>query len=193
MRNDQNLETQPWLNNKIQEISSITSGIMTLEFNKKLQESSKLDLVGDAVFRAHTFQVPDLIEACNNLIWRQQDCITNSITAISQHHLGLKFGKKTALKLLNKKNSSEKIELLAEQCGIDFEEHYPISFKRGVAAYKVPTIISDKEETVFRDKWTLNLDLPILTEEKDLIPSILINRRDIFRGASILKEENGKN
>jgi tRNA(His) guanylyltransferase len=190
LRNDQSLEAEPWYSNRTNKIISITAATATLIFNKILQKVPTLDLVGDAIFDAHISQVPDLTEACNNLIWRQQDCMRNAITSVSQHHLGLKFGKKTALKILNKKISVEKIQLLSEQCGIDFEEHYPSSFKRGVAVYKVPTLLSDKENTILRDKWTLNLELPIFTEEKDLIPSILINRRDILRGDSVLKNDD---
>lgn len=195
LRNDQALDTQPWFDNRINKITSITAAIATLGFNKLLQDTDpKIDLCGEAVFDARVFQVPDLTEACNNLVWRQQDCIKNAITSASQFHLVNKFGKRTALKMLHKKISSEKKKLLLNECGIDFDEHYSSAFRLGAAIYKIPMIISipGKEEPIYRDKWSLNTNLPVFTQDKDLIPSILINRRDIFRGASVSLNTDGE-
>jgi tRNA(His) guanylyltransferase len=71
VRNDQNFETEPWLNNKIQQIASSASSIFTLAFYKI---ASSLDLepnlLGDPVFKTHVWAVPSLVEASNYLIYR---------------------------------------------------------------------------------------------------------------------------
>lgn len=185
LRNDQSLEAEPLYNNRIQKIISIIAAKTTLGFNKLLQTiEPKLDLVGEAIFDCRVFLVPDLTEACNNLVWRQQDCMKNSLSGASQAALADKFGKRTALKLLHKKVFSEKKQLLLEQCNIDFDNYYSSAFRRGAIVCKVPTLLPllGKEEKILRDKWTLNTDLPIFTEDKDYLASILLNRRDIFRG-----------
>lgn len=188
LRNDQSLEAEPWYQNRIQKMVSIAASLTTLGFNKCLQTTaSKLEVVGDAIFDARVFAMPYISEVANNLIWRQQDCQKNAISGAVQTELANKFGKRTALKLLDKKISSEKKELLLHHCGIDFDDYYPSSFRRGVAVYKVPTIVSfNKEGEVSRNKWTLNWEIPDFVEERDFLLSILINCKDIFRVPSVL-------
>lgn len=190
LRNDQSLESEPWYQNRVQKIVSIAASLTTLGFNKFIQESTiKSDIIGDAIFDARVFEVPSITEVSNNLIWRQQDCIRNAISSASQFELGNKFGKKTTLKLLHKKASSEKKELLLNNCGIDFEDYYPSEFKNGVATYKVPYLITGKDEEILsRSKWILNTDLPNFVKDKDFLLNILINGKDIYRGLEL----NGK-
>ena len=191
LRNDQSLDAEPWYQNRVQKIASISGSLVTLGFNKSLQMlEKKLDIVGDAIFDARVFTLPYISEVANNLIWRQQDCIKNATSCAAQAELSRKFGKKTALKLLHKKVSSEKREMLLHHCGIDFDDYYPASFRRGVAVYKVPTLVPTSTGPVSRNKWTLNWDLPNFVEDRDFLLNILINGHDIFRAPSVLPFES---
>lgn len=191
LRNDQSLEAEPWFQNRIQKIVSVSSSLTTLGFNKCLQTlPEKLDIVGDAIFDARVFALPYLSEVANNLIWRQQDCIKNAISSAAQAELSTKFGKKTALKLLDGKISSEKKEMLLHHCGIDFDEYYPASFRKGVAVYKVPTIVPTKDGGISKNKWIINADIPDFVEERDFLLSILLNGKDVFRTPNALKFED---
>ncbi|HVI40116.1 MAG TPA: tRNA(His) guanylyltransferase Thg1 family protein [Anaerovoracaceae bacterium] len=187
LRNDQSLDAEPWYQNRVQKMVSIAASLTTLGFNKCLQTlDTKLDIVGDAIFDARVFAMPYISEVANNLIWRQQDCSKNAISGAAQAELAAKFGKRTALKLLDKKISSEKKELLLHHCGIDFDDYYPTSFRRGVAVYKIPTIVPTKDGGVSRNKWNLSWDIPNFVEEKDFLMNILINGHDVFRAPSVL-------
>jgi len=178
IKNDQSLESQPWLQNRVQKIVSRSASLATKGFEVAgdLLEAP-LDLVGDPLFDARVFVVPYLGEAVNNLIWRQQDCRKNAISMAAQTHLGAKKGRKTALNILHQKNSQQRLDLLREECQIEFEEFYPMSFQHGIGIYKIPT----PHEETFRNKWTLNFDLPWFASNQDFLYNILTNGSDLFR------------
>lgn len=173
LRNDQSLESEPWFQNRISKITSITASLATKGFEKSLMTlDSTLDLIGDPVFDCRASARPNIPEAANCVLWRQFDCISNSVTMAAINHLSQKLGHKTALKLLHEKNTKERKQLLLEKCDIDFDEYFSAAFRHGVAVYRTPTIIND---TYSRDKWTLDFDLPLFSEEQDFIYNILIN------------------
>ncbi len=75
----------------------------------------------------------------------------------------------------------EKIDLLHQECGIDFNE-YPHSFRRGATCYKIPKIVADG---VMKTKWTINAEPPIFTKDQSFLSNIFKNGADIFREASL--------
>ncbi len=185
LRNDLNFDSEPWYQNRIQKINSVSSSLATLAFNKSLNRLPlPLDIVGDAVFDARVWTVPSIAEAVNYIIWRQQDCFKDSVTTAAQIGLNNTIGKRAAAKYLYKTSIIEKKELLYKYSKIDFED-YPDLFKKGSAAYKVPTIVSDKDEPIYKNKWVLNDEIPSFVEEKDFIYNILLNGHDIFRATNI--------
>jgi len=187
LKNDQSLDSAPWFQNRIQKISSATAAMATKGFERSLQTLDKnLDLVGDALFDARAFAVPTIGEAANNLIWRQQDCQRNAVSMAAQGGLVKKLGDKQALRLLHGRSTEERKKLLLEKCGVDFDDYYQPAFRKGVAAYRVPTVVKDG---VSRNKWILNFDLPFFVEDKDFLYNILINGHDIFRAPPELLTE----
>lgn len=187
-RNDQSNESQPWYANRVQKIVSITSSLATLGFNKAISKiSPSLPLCGEAIFDARVFAVPNISEAVNNLIWRQQDCMRNSIMGASQTLFTKKFGHKTALKMIHKKSSKDKLKMMQEELGIDFEEEYPSSYRMGVAAYKVPMVFPTKDgmEST-RKKWIIDWELPNFVLDRDFVHNILLTGADVFREESLL-------
>lgn len=178
IRNDSSIESQPLFANRIQKIASVTSSLVTYNFLKNyLSMDEPPEIVGSSVFDARVFGVPTLVETMNNLIWRQQDCRRNAITSAALAALKEVYGNKTALSILDKKNSGQKIELLMDECGIDFENFYSPSFIKGVVAYKTPKVFN---ETI-RKKWFLDKNPPFFMDNKEWLMHILVNGNDIFR------------
>src|SRR5271166_6429883 len=59
-RNDQSPESLPWFDNRVQKISSITSSIATLHFNK-CTTAIELNLMSEPTFACRVFAVPNIM------------------------------------------------------------------------------------------------------------------------------------
>lgn len=175
-RNDQSIETAPWYDNKIQKICSITSSIATLHFNNCVQ-TINLDLLGECFFISQIFTPPTISEAINTIIYKQQNNFYTSVQSACFYELLKKYDKNTIKEMLIDLSVDQKIDLLQQECKIDFND-YPLAFKRGAAAYKVPKIM---EDGTTKSKWIINASLPIFTKEQSFISNILKNGSDIFR------------
>lgn len=187
IRNDQSFETEPWLNNKIQQISSSASSIFTLGFYKiAFALDLESDLIGDPVFKSHVWAVPSLHEASNYIIHRQQECYKSALRLAAIHEITKKVGQKKAFDLIQGRAIEEKIDLLLKYTGINFHEYYPSYFYNGMATYRTPILVEGADETFTRNKWTINSDLPYLLENKDFLYSIFLNGKDVIR---VSKEE----
>lgn len=188
LRNDQTLDSEPWYGNRIQKLCSISAALATKGLEKALaKHETKLPLVGDGIFDARVFAVPTISEAVNNLIWRQQDCTRNAVSNATQALLGKKIGKKTAFNLLKGKSVKDRIELLKEECEIDFFEEFPAAFKSGVGAYKMPIVIPTStgiDST--RKKWILDWELPNFVTSRDFVYNIILTGQDVFRENSLV-------
>ena len=80
-------ETSAWFDGFVQKISSVSSSLATGHFNK-YASSLEIDN-GLAFFDARVFSLP-FHEVTNYFIWRQQDCIRNSIQTVARENLGHK-------------------------------------------------------------------------------------------------------
>ena len=182
LKNDQELDTEPWFGNRIQKIVGVTASTVTYFFNEILSEmEDPPELIGQTTFDARVFAVPDYSEAVNNLVFRQQDCSRNSLTAAAYAEFGQKFGKKTAYRLLHEKGSAQRRELLLDECGIDFDTYYPLSFRHGIGAYRAPHLVETEEGQVTRQKWILDFELPNFTDDRDFVMGIITTGGDVFR------------
>jgi tRNA(His) 5'-end guanylyltransferase len=175
-RNDQTLETVPWFDNKIQKICSVTSAIATMHFNK-CASYLKLNLMDNPIFTSEVFIVPNISEAINTLIFSQQHNFISSIQLACFYELLKKYDKNTIKEMLSGLSVDEKIDLLNQECNIDFN-NYPSAFRRGSACYKIPKIIDDNQ---MKTKWFVNEELPIFTREQSFLGNIFKNGADIFR------------
>lgn len=173
-RNDQSNNTSAWFDNCIQKICSVTASIATQHFNN-FAASTEMNLMGDCFFTSQVFAVPNITEAINVIISKQQQNFYTSIQLACFYELIKKYDKNTIKEMLNDLSIDEKIDLLNQECNIDFNE-YPSSFRRGVACYKAPKIIDGS----VKNKWTVNNDLPIFTKEKFLENLFKIGH-DLFR------------
>lgn len=180
VRNDQNTDTAPWHDNKLQSICSATSSIATLHFNN-CAKAIELNLVGEPIFRSHVFVVPNILEAINTLIYKQQQNFYSSMQFACFYELLKKYDKHHIKEMLNGLSVDEKNDILYQECEIDFNSYHS-SFRRGSACYKVPKIIKDG---TMKNKWFINSDLPIFTQNQSFLSNIAKNGSDIFRSTGL--------
>ena len=174
-RNDQTMETLPWFDNRLQKICSITSSIASLQFNKYANKID-LNLLGEPTFTSQVYAVPNIMEAVNTIIYKQQNNFHISIQFACFYELLKKYDKNAIKEMLSGMSVDEKIDLLKQECNVDFNKYAP-SFRRGAACYKVPQIVND----VVKNKWEVDLELPIFTKEQSFLTNIMKNGADIFK------------
>jgi tRNA(His) 5'-end guanylyltransferase len=179
-RNDQSPDTSPWYDNRAQKIASITASIATLHFNK-CASAIELNLMSEPIFACQAFAVPNVVEAINTLVYKQQHNFHTSIQLACLYELLKKYDKNTIKEMVNGLSIDERIDLLHQELEIDFN-HYPMSFRRGSACYKVPKVMNDGK---MKNKWFVNADLPIFTKDQSFLSNIFKNGADIFRQESL--------
>jgi len=168
----------PWYQNRIQKLTSIVSSILSINFFKNLQKG-QIDLDGDAIFAINVFPVPTLSEAVNYLILKQQECFQYALTHASLYEFNKLYGKDAANKLLLNKNNNEKLDLLFNECNIDFDKDYSLHFRRGIASYKIPRL--NEIEDIIKYKWILDYNIPTFITDKNFISNILYSGYDVVR------------
>jgi tRNA(His) guanylyltransferase len=145
IRTDQSEETDPWYSNRLQKIASVASSIVTAYFNKHFSKD-KL-----ARFDCRVFTLPNIEEVMNYILWRQRDCVRNSVSMVAQHELGKIMGRKTALAALHGVNADGQIQMLKEN-NIDYYD-YNQGNRMGFIAYKHRTQVQIENKNVYRNKW----------------------------------------
>lgn len=162
MRNDQSVESEPWLGNRTQKINSIISSMVTAHFNAKMHGPL-------AFFDCRVFLVPSIVEACNAVIWRQNDATKNSISSACYYEVGKVVGRGTARKLMHGLNQKQQQELLFQRANINWND-YPTKYKRGIACYKILKEKVDNDgNTIIRKPWYLDLDIPVFTKQQEFL------------------------
>lgn len=174
-RNDQNIDTNPWYDNKAQKIASAVSSIASLHFNNctKIEE---LDLIGDPVFIAKAFVVPNITEAINTMVLKQQYAIQGSIYFACLYEFIKKYNKEEIKDMLSECTLDQRIDLLKQEFNVDYNK-YPSAFRRGVACYRIPKLIDGS----IKHKLTLNYNIPIFTKDHSFLGNILKGGSDIIR------------
>jgi tRNA(His) 5'-end guanylyltransferase len=180
-RNDQNHETAPWYNGRVQKICSVVSSIASLHFNR-CANAIELNLINEAFFTCQVFVVPTIMEAINTLVCQQQHNFQTSIQFACFYEL-LKRArdKNTIREMLSGLSLDEKIDLLRQECQTDFNS-YPLAFRRGTACYKATKAMGDG---AIKNKWTVNANLPIFTKETSFLGNIMRMGNDIFTEANL--------
>jgi len=177
--------TAAYFDYNVQKISSVTAAYATMAFNKAFSENvaemysqidtqnSKImkvyhDIYGKCLYKAtfdsRVFNIPEK-EVCNYFIWRQLDATRNSIQmsarcVFSQKELQNISTKKLQYKMLTEKN-------------VNWND-YPTFFKRGVCIEKRKVVLeSSNKGVVEREKWFVNNEIPIFTQDRDYIENLL--------------------
>lgn len=168
------LQTDAWFDYSVQKICSVAASMAAMFFNRHLKECAlqefddkdyyntllkKIELGG--YFDARAFNLPEH-EVVNYFIWRQNDATRNSIQGLAQANF--------SQKQLQGLNNSQLQDKLHEEKGINWNDCKTVE-KRGSAVIKVLDTITG------RSKWTVDTEMPIISQNKDYIENILKNIR----------------
>jgi len=154
--NHRTLDAEPYFGNRILKIASITASMATARFNRRLWRilpSNDKDDDGEAYFDSRPFTMPTAVEAMNALIWRQQDCVRNSILSAAYYEIGKVKGRKTTQKMMYGLDTSQLQELLFQEVGINWSTHYSPELKRGTVTYRKMVEIETPNGKAVRHKW----------------------------------------
>jgi tRNA(His) 5'-end guanylyltransferase len=184
-----NMESQAWFDYNVQKMTSIAASLATAKFNQLRMARNVVDTddgfnsVGImafnlAFFDARVFQVPNVDEMVNTMIWRQQDASRNSVSMAASEYFSHKS--------LEGVSSNDKQERLFQEKGINWND-YQVKFKRGTVVRKVETtfVIKDDEpidgkthvidssRIYTRNVWEADVDTPIFTQKKEYLCNLL--------------------
>lgn len=178
--------TDAWFGNNVQKMASVAASMATMAFNRFFSENvmdfinregcehsdyaMKLaDKCYRAMFDARAFQVPRH-EVINQLIWRQQDAVRNSIQAVGYCN----FSERE----MYKKNGLDIQNMLLEK-GIDWNT-YATDQKRGACCYRVAErkliknpVNPGEEIEVSRNVWYIDRETPEFVKNKEFVESRL--------------------
>ena len=182
LKNDQTNETNAWFDNNLSKIISLSASMATLYFNRKFDEAiaEYLEDFGEdskiktyikaiekgAMFDSRAFVIPEG-EIVNYFIWRQQDCVRNSIQMVAQANFSHKEMQKLDCDQLQEKLFQEK--------GINWGEDVPTKYKRGVAIYKKQIEVETPNGVVVRNKPYVDKEIPIFTQDREFIEEKYFN------------------
>lgn len=160
LRKSDNLEADPWFSNRVQKLCSVSASICTIAFNDAIREQMSEHYVEPAYFDARVIFFPTLEEVFNNLIWRQNDCIKNSVSSLS-HSL-------IPQKQLLSKNSDEQKKMMLELHGVDWNELSTVK-KMGTLVHKEEVEGSYAGKVFKRAKFFCDENIPRFSESKDFL------------------------
>ena len=109
-------------NGRIDKIISTASAVASAYFNKHLAEHLPEKIESLPTFDCRAFNVPNVDEATNCILWREQDATKNSILMAGFHHFSFNE--------MQNKNTKQIREMLLTEKNINWEE-YPSYFKFG--------------------------------------------------------------
>lgn len=160
-----NIESEPWFDNRLEKIVSLSASLATLAFNKYLVENKNVDekKFWKATFDARAFNLP-IPEVVNNIIWRQQDATKNSINSVAQANF--------SHKQLQGKNGSQMQDMLMLEKGINWN-NTPTKYKRGMCCIKKLIDVETSNGIVQRNKWVIDEEMPIIAKNKEYIENLL--------------------
>ena len=180
------IDTDAWFGYNVQKITSVSASMATLAFNNifrkyvlelipmDLSNSSKKDIkyynalnraiIKGAFFDSRCFNIPK--EEVNNcLLWRQQDATRNSIQSLAQSLYSNKQIEGINTKKLQDKMFTEK--------GVNWND-LPTTQKRGSCCIKKPAeIITTNNEKVMRNKWIIDNEIPIFSQDTEYINNLI--------------------
>ncbi len=185
--------TDAWFGYNVQKMASISASLATCSFNRIFSEilgSKKIEAIGlcntpeynsmhlqgietddkykrrcgTASFDARVFSLPKE-EVVNYLIWRQKDAIRNSVCSTARMFYSTK--QLIGIKI------DDAIEMMEKNQGFDWYRTIPICCQRGICAVKKEIKITKGETCVTRRKFTLDLNIPLFTENRAYVNECL--------------------
>lgn len=135
------INTEPWFGGVVQKMASVAAStvtsIFTVEYAGELERSHEDDY---PTFDARVFTISDPVEVANYLLWRQRDCVKNSIGALALAHF--------SSSRLHNLSSDQRQELLWREKQVNWNDLDP-GLKRGWLARRV----GETTELGVRTRW----------------------------------------
>lgn len=163
----ENRDSQPWFENNLQKMVSVSASMATLAFNKSFIETVK-DNYGDientlkcshytrkyntAMFDSRAFVLPQY-EVCNYFIWRQQDATRNSIQMAAQSMF--------SHKQLHGMSCDQLLEKMWQEKNVNWND-YTVPQKRGSCIIKE----SFDKNGAARSRWVVDEKTPVFTQDR---------------------------
>lgn len=122
------IRKQTYFDGKIQKLTSVICSLCTAHFNRMVDQSFVCGRPV-AMFDCRVWNVPNLVEAANCILWRMQDAERNGVQMLGRAHFSHK-------QLLNKK-SGDIIDMLRNK-GVEYHDLFP-SFKYGQLFLNLPS------------------------------------------------------
>jgi tRNA(His) guanylyltransferase len=127
-------DTQPWFDGVVQKTVSVSAALAASVFNTR-----RYSRVGRlATFDARVFTIADPVEVANYFLWRQRDCVRNSIAMAAQAQFSHRE--------LHGVSTTQAKEKLRTERGINWDD-YPTEVRQG----RVCTRVTVPEPVSFRD------------------------------------------
>ncbi len=170
-------ESQLWFDGTADKIITISASMATAFFNEYMDKikwmpekmrqdlfpGSKINMKKLAFFDSRAWNVPSHDEAMNCLLWRQRDCIKNSVSSLAQFHF--------SHRQLHKKNQDDMKNMLVE-LGHPWDD-LPVFKQRGTCSVKKRYIHrAETGDVVERTKWDLDLKIPEFGIDREYISKI---------------------
>ena len=134
------IHTQAWFGGTVQKMASIAAATATAVLNRdRYTDYSNFRL---ATFDARVFTIPDPVEVANYYLWRQRDCVRNSVAMAAQAHF--------SHRRLHGLNGAQMQELLWQEKQVNWND-YPDGAKRGRVCQRITT---PAENVTYTDKRT---------------------------------------
>lgn len=176
--------TQPFFANNIQKITSVAASMCTLYFSQYFRsnmqdaydrgeiddcdvEKYRKKIEDGATFDCRCFNLPDNEEVLKYFIWRQKDCIRNSIQATAQSMFSHKE--------LNNKNCDEQVAMMIRDKDFYWEDKISETNKYGTVAERckkqmeVTNRKTNERIEVERNIWQCCGYTPIFSENRTYI------------------------
>ena len=193
LRNDQSNDTEPFLANRIQKLTSLCAAKASVAFNRELSANGTDT---EAVFDCRAFVLPPH-EVNNYFLWRQRDCFKNCISTFAYWGLRNEYGRKQAHSKLHGLSTDERQELIFQELGVNpndidtrfkrgvcvFRERYETELRETLDPEKLDRLleqghVDSPEEPVIRSRWVVDEEIPRFGKDQTYINSFLEQGED---------------
>lgn len=183
------IRTDAWFDYNLQKVTSLAAARATMTFNElvrrrvehykvladatipninsQIENRRKARLwepkIDKAMFDARAFNIPKE-EVCNYFIWRQKDATRNSIQAAGQAVFSHKE--------LDCKSQSDIQEMLFQK-GINWNDYFTDQKRGAFVRRDVETTEREDGSVAISNPWYIDLDMPILTEDRNYINELV--------------------
>lgn len=158
LRNDKSDKTEPWFENRIQKLTPISASMASYRFNQ-LVSWYWPDEQEPAYFDSRVLFMPDLEEVVNCFIWRQNDCMRNSVQSMAQSLYSRKF--------LHQVKTDELKQMILDK-GQSWDD-LPVHFQRGSFCIRKLVESQYNGQPVTRRVWTVDKEGPVVSKDKQYL------------------------